>query len=76
MEQVTILEMFITACNKLGYPNLSYVDAKEYDKRMIKAIYLDVCSTSEWTSGSPTLRQGLYRRFNSECADALAKLEV
>ena len=71
-----ILEMFITACNKLGYPNLSYVDAKEYDKRMIKAIYLDVCSTSEWTNGSPTLRQGLYRRFNSECADALAKLEV
>lgn len=50
-----IVEMFLTACNKLGYPNLSYVDDKAYDKRMIKAIYLDVCSTREWTDGSPAL---------------------
>lgn len=70
-----IVEMFVTACNKLGYPNLSYVDAKEYDKRMIKAIYFDVCSTPEWTNGSPGLREGLYSRFNCECQDALERLE-
>lgn len=69
-----IVEMFTAACNKLGYANLSYVDAKDYDKAMIKAIYLDVCSTREWTNGSPTLRWGLYSRFNAECIDALARL--
>lgn len=69
-----IVEMFVAACNKLGYPNLSYVDSKDYDKAMIKAVYLDVCSTREWTSGSPALREGLYSRFNNECLDALAQL--
>lgn len=71
-----IVEMFTAACNKLGHPNLSYVDAKDYDKAMIKAIYFDVCSTAEWTNGSPALRQGLYHRFNAECMDALARLEA
>lgn len=69
-----IVEMFVEACNKLGYPNLSYVDDKAYDKAMIKAVYLDVCSMREWTNGSPALREGLYSRFNSECLDALAQL--
>lgn len=69
-----IVEMFVEACNKLGYPNLSYVDDKAYDKAMIKTVYLDVCSTREWTNGSPALREGLYSRFNSECLDALAQL--
>lgn len=70
-----IVEMFETACNKLGYPNLSYVDSKDYDKAMIKAIYFDVCSTPEWTNGSPSIREGLYSRFNRECQDALERLE-
>ena len=70
----SIVEMFEAACKKLGYPNLSYVDDRNFDKRMIKAIYLDVCSTREWTNGSPSLREGLYRRFNAECLDALARL--
>ena len=56
-------EMFAEACEKLGYPNLSYVDDSSFDADMIKAIYLKVCSTPAWTNGSPALRQGLYSRF-------------
>ena len=67
-------EMFEEACKHLGYPNLSYVDHISFDERMIKAIYLDVCSTPEWTNGSPALRDGLYQRFAIECRDALAML--
>ena len=69
-----IVEMFEDACKSLGYPNLSYVDAPNFDAEMIKAIYLNVCKTPEWTSGSPSLRSGLYARFENECADALARL--
>jgi hypothetical protein len=69
-----IVEMFETACLVLGYPNLSYVDAPSFDADMIRIIYLDVCRTPEWTNGSPALRDGLYSRFESEYADALARL--
>lgn len=69
-----IVEMFEYAVKAIGYPNLSYVDAAFYDEAMIKAIYLDVCSTPEWTNGSPSLRAGLYSRFRNECADAIARL--
>lgn len=69
-----IVEMFTDACHMLNYPNLSYVDNESFDERMIKAIYLDVCSTPEWTNGSPALREGLYNRFRSECEDALERL--
>ena len=69
-------EMFNDACSIVlgGEVNLSYVDHINFDERMIKAIYLDVCSTPEWTNGSPALREGLYARFASECEDALAML--
>ena len=67
-------EMFDEACKALGYYNLSYVDHKSFDSFMIRAIYLEVCSTPEWTNGSPALREGLYARFASECEDALAML--
>ena len=69
-----IVEMFETACLGLNYPNLSYVDAPDFDAAMIKAVYLDVCKTPEWTSGSPAVRDGLYNRFENECRDALAML--
>lgn len=69
-----IIEMFTDACHALNYPNLSYVDNESFDERMIKAVYLDVCSTPEWTNGSPALREGLYNRFRSECEDALERL--
>lgn len=69
-----IVEMFEDAVHAIGYPNLSYVDDKAYDKAMIRAVYLDVCSTPEWTNGSPSLRSGLYSRFRRECEDALARL--
>ncbi len=69
-----IVEMFEAAVRMLGYPHLSYVDAPNFDAAMIRAIYLDVCKTPEWTNGSPALRAGLYARFDSECADALASL--
>ena len=77
-----IVEMFETACHRMyneasddysGYPNLSYVDDARFDYDLIRAIYLDVCKTPEWTAAS--CRYGLYNRFESECADALAALE-
>ena len=67
-------EMFAEACEKLGYPNLSYVDDSSFDADMIKAIYLKVCSTPAWTNGSPALRQGLYSRFERECEEALERI--
>lgn len=67
-------EMFDDACKALGFPNLSYVDHINFDESMIKAIYLDVCSTPSWTNGSPGLREGLYARFKNECEDALKML--
>ena len=67
-------EMFAEACEQLGYPNLSYVDDSSFDADMIKAIYLKVCSTPAWTNGSPDLRQGLYSRFERECAEALERI--
>ena len=67
-----INQMFDEACcGVLGYFNLSYVDDIAFDKSMIEAIYLEVCSTPGWTNGSPSLREGLYARFRNECADAL-----
>ena len=70
-----IVEMFTIACQSLGYPNLSYVNDKYFDEEMIKAIYLDVCSTDDWTNGSPSLRDGLFSRFKWECAMALDQLK-
>lgn len=69
-----VVEMFTDAVKSLGYPNLSYVDSADYDERMIRAIYINVCSTPEWTNGSPSLRDGLYNRFANECEDAIAQL--
>lgn len=68
-------EMFEDAAISIGYPNLSYVDAKDFDADMIRAVYLNVCKTEEWTNGSPALRPGLYNRFDAECAEALERLE-
>lgn len=69
-----IVEMFTDAVHYIGYANLSYVDDEKFDKDMIVAIYKNVCSTEEWTSGSPALRQSLYERFDSECQKAIAML--
>ena len=71
-----IVDMFDEACTLVlgGKFNLSYVDDKSFDKSMIEAIYLEVCSTPGWTNGSPSLREGLYARFRNECADALNML--
>lgn len=69
-----IVEMFEDAVKSIGYPNLSYVDDSSFDADMIKAIYLKVCSTPAWTNGSPALRQGLYSRFERECAEALERI--
>ena len=70
-----IVEMFVEAVNKLGYPNLSYVDDKRFDADLIGAIY-DVCATPEWTSGSLALREGLYNRFAAEKEEAWKRLEL
>jgi len=70
-----IVDMFTEAVKSLSYDNLSYVDDARFDGDMIKAIYLNVCSTPEWTDGSPSLRESLYNRFTNECNDALANLQ-
>ena len=69
-----IVEMFTEACKSIGYPNLSYVDDRAFDYNMIEAVYQNVCKTEEWTNGSPALREGLYARFDAECAEALARV--
>lgn len=69
-----IVEMFTEACKSLGYPNLSYVDDRAFDYNMIEAVYQNVCKTEKWTNGSPALREGLYARFDAECAEALARV--
>ncbi|MBR6636259.1 MAG: hypothetical protein IKK97_02290 [Phascolarctobacterium sp.] len=69
-----IVEMFTEACKSLGYPNLSYVDDRAFDYNMIEAVYQNVCKSEKWTNGSPALREGLYARFDAECAEALARV--
>ncbi len=71
-----IVEMFNEAAAAINpeWLNMSYLDAPNFDAAMIRAIYLDVCSTPEWTNGSPALREGLYNRFSNECEDALGRL--
>lgn len=71
-----IVEMFESAAQALGNPDLSYIDDAAFDHDMIRAVYIDVCMTEEWTSSSPALRAGLYARFESECTDALAMLDA
>lgn len=77
-----IVEMFQAAAHCMynserddhsGWPNLTYVDDAQFDYDLINAIYLKVCRTEEWTTAS--CRDGLYRRFENECAEALAMLE-
>lgn len=77
-----IVEMFQAAAHRMynserddhsGWPNLTYVDDAQFDYDLINAIYLKVCRTEEWTTAS--CRDGLYRRFENECAEALAMLE-
>lgn len=65
--------MFTEACQSLGYPNLSYVDAAYFDADMIRAIYLNVCSSWEWNHSS--LRENLNQRFQDECYEALQRLQ-
>ena len=76
-----IVEMFTTAAHRMynttdraytGYPNLSYIDAAQFDYDFITAIYLLVCKTPEWAVTS--LRASLYDRFEQECHDALTRL--
>ena len=67
-----IVEMFTDACKALGQPNLSYVDAPSFDAAIIKAVYLEVCSSWEWNSSA--LRDSLNERFQDECNVALSRL--
>lgn len=64
--------MFLEACQSLGYPNLSYVDAAYFDADLIRAVYLHVCSSWAWNHS--TLRDNLNNRFQKECNEALKRL--
>jgi hypothetical protein len=67
-----IINMWQEAAEKLGYPNLSYVDSPDYDAAMTKEIYLEVCSSWDWNHSA--LRDSLNARFKSECNDALNEI--
>jgi hypothetical protein len=67
-----IVAMWQEAAEKLGYPNLSYVDSPEFDADMIKSIYLNVCSSWDWNHSA--LMDSLNDRYRSECEDALKEL--
>lgn len=84
-----MVELFTTACLRLGYPNLSYIDDAAYDSKMIESIYdflVDECdqaynngsfyhSPNDWANGSYTVvKVGLRNRFVNEKEDALAML--
>lgn len=76
-----ILDMFNEACSKMynkntkdysGYPNMSYINDKQYDYDFIYAIYILVCSSYEWNHSA--LKDSLNNRFKNECNDAIARL--
>lgn len=80
-------ELYTEAVRLMGYPNLSYVDHKAFDKRMIECIYdflIQECdnayqlsngnyhSPKDWCNGSYTVvKVGLRNRFINEKQDAL-----
>ena len=81
-----MVDLFETACDRLGYANLSYVDSADYDAAMIKEIYtflVEECdsayarnglyhSPNDWCNGSYTVvKIGLRNRFVNEMNKAL-----
>jgi len=81
--------LFTIAVSKLGQPNLSYVDAPEFDRAMINAIYdflVNECNLAKpdgngiWRSpddfchGSKYIIDALRNRFVKERTDALEML--
>ena len=82
------VELFRAACEKMGHPNLSYVDDTYFDDDLIEAIYdflIEECesataqggnyrSTNGFCNGSRDVIAGLKNRFAREKADALGML--
>ena len=81
--------LFVHACQRLGHPNLSYVDDKYFDDEMIAAIYdflIAECdsatqdengvyrSAEGFCNGSRGVIYGLRSRFEREKKDALDML--
>jgi len=66
-------ELFFTACNNMGFPNLSYIDAAKFDAELIGAVY-EVRASDEWTAHCPEFRSLLRKRYKAECGEALAML--
>ncbi|HWR09891.1 hypothetical protein [Sporomusa sp.] len=84
-----IVELFELGVKSIGYENLSYVDAPNFDAELIRAIYSFLIeeadnvvdngndwykSPQRWINGSWDVVCGLRNRFVNECADALAIL--
>ena len=82
--------LFVEACQRLGHPNLSYVDDKYFDRDMIGAVYdflIAECdsaredeqgimrSTFGFCNGSQGVISGLRNRFVHEKEDALNMLD-
>ncbi len=85
------VKLFDIACNKIGQPNLSYIDDKWFDKDLINAIYdylIVECDLSQpdgygiWRSpddfchGNKNIILALRSRFVRERADALELLKA
>ena len=83
------VKLFESAVTKMNYPNLSYIDDKNFDVKFINAVYeflIVECDLSIpaddgiWRSpngfcnGSKNIILGLRQRFINECKDALTLL--
>lgn len=83
------VEVFKATCERMGYPNLSYVDDPYFDNELIAAVYDlliaecdsasdrgdGICqSTHGFCNGSAGVIAGLKNRFIREKADALGML--
>jgi len=84
-----MVELFETACKRLGYDNLSYVDDARFDYNMIASVYdflIEECdnvyqksnglyhSPNDWCNGSYDVIGGLRNRFVNEKVQLLAML--
>lgn len=86
-----IVELFTEAAQRMGYPNLSYIDAASFDEEIIANIYnffIAECdnavlnekglyhSPKDWANGSyDIVKIGLRNRFERERDEALAQIK-
>lgn len=71
----SIVKLFENTCNKMGHPNLSYINDKYFDAKFIEVLYKRELQENPIWIRSRSLRYALIKRFNSECEKALEMLK-